>query len=190
LARANQSLDAGAFDAGNQRILLEAGQFLTTAEDVKSVVVGVHEGRPVYLRDVAQVRDEGEEPTQYVAYAAKRTGGFEPAVTLSISKRQGANAIDVADRVLAKVEAFRQRSVPSDITISVTRNYGETAREKSDELLLHMFIAIVSVSALIWLALGFRESLVVFLAIPTTLAPTLAVFYLLGYTLNRITLFA
>ncbi|MDA0203742.1 MAG: efflux RND transporter permease subunit [Acidobacteria bacterium] len=190
LARANQSLDAGAFDAGNRRILLEAGQFLTTTEDVKSVVVGVHDGRPVYLRDVAEVRDEGEEPTQHVAYASQRDGGFEPAVNLSISKRQGANAIDVADRVLEKVEAFRERSVPSDISISVTRNYGETAREKSDELLLHMFIAIVAVSALIWLTLGFRESLVVFLAIPTTLAPTLAVFYLLGYTLNRITLFA
>ena len=190
LTRANQSLDAGAFDAGNRRILLEAGQFLTTTEDVKSVVAGVHNGRPVYLGDVAQVRDEGEEPTQYVSYAAKREGGFEPAVTLSISKRQGANAIEVADRVLEKVEAFRERSIPSDISISVTRNYGETAREKSDELLLHMFIAIVSVSVLIWLALGFRESLVVLLAIPTTLAPTLAVFYLLGYTLNRITLFA
>ena len=190
LARANQSLDAGAFNAGNRRVLLETGQFLATSEDVKRVVVGVHDGRPVYLRDVAQVRDEGEEPTQYVAYASKSAGGFEPAVTLSISKRQGANAIDVADRVLEKVEAFRERSIPADLAISVTRNYGETAREKSDELLLHMFIAIVSVSALIWLALGFRESLVVLLAIPTTLAPTLAVFYLLGYTLNRITLFA
>jgi multidrug efflux pump subunit AcrB len=190
LARANQSLDAGAFDAGNRRVLLETGQFLATSDDVKSVVVGVHDGRPVYLRDVAQVRDEGEEPTQYVAYASKSAGGFEPAVTLSISKRQGANAIDVANRVLEKVEAFRERSIPADLAISVTRNYGETAREKSDELLLHMFIAIVSVSALIWLALGFRESLVVLLAIPTTLAPTLAVFYLLGYTLNRITLFA
>ncbi len=190
LARANQSLDAGAFDTGNRRVLLETGEFLTTTEDVKSVVVGVHDGRPVYLRDVADVLDEGEEPTQYVGYASKSEGGFEPAVTLSISKRQGANAIDVADRVLEKVEAFRERSVPTDISISVTRNYGETAREKSDELLLHMFIAIVSVSVLIWLALGFRESLVVFLAIPTTLAPTLAVFYLLGYTLNRITLFA
>lgn len=190
LARANRSVDAGAFDAGNRRVLLETGQFLASTEDARSVVVGVHDGRPVYLRDVAQVRDEGEEPTQYVAYASKEAGGFEPAVTLSISKRQGANAIDVANRVLEKVEAFRERSIPSDIAVSVTRNYGETAREKSDELLLHMFIAIVSVSALIWLALGFRESLVVLLAIPTTLAPTLAVFYLLGYTLNRITLFA
>jgi multidrug efflux pump subunit AcrB len=190
LARANQSLDAGAFDAGNRRVLLETGQFLATSEDVRSVVVGVHDGRAVYLRDVAQVRDEGEEPTQYVAYASRSAGSFEPAVTLSISKRQGANAIDVATRVLEKVEAFRARSVPADIEIAVTRNYGETAREKSDELLLHMFIAIVSVSALIWLALGFRESLVVLLAIPTTLAPTLAVFYVMGYTLNRITLFA
>jgi multidrug efflux pump subunit AcrB len=190
LARANQSLDAGAFDMGNRRVLIETGQFLANTDDVESVVVGVHDGRPVYVRDVAEVRDEGEEPTQYVGFASKSDGAFEAAVTLAISKRQGANAIEVAERVLAKVEGFEAQSVPAEMEISVTRNYGETAREKSDELLLHMFIAIVSVSVLIWVALGFRESLVVFLAIPTTLAPTLAVFYLLGYTLNRITLFA
>lgn len=190
LARANQSLDGGAFDTGNRRVLIETGQFLTNTADVESVVVGVYDGRPVYVRDVAEVRDEGEEPTQYVGFASKSDGEFEPAVTLAISKRQGANAIEVAERVLAKVEGFEAQSVPAEMEISVTRNYGETAREKSNELLVHMFSAIVSVSVLIWLTLGFRESLVVFLAIPTTLAPTLAVFYAMGYTLNRITLFA
>ena len=187
---ANRRLSAGGFDSANRRFLVETGSFLETQRDVESVVVGASSGRPIYLRDVASLSDHGEEPDNYVRFASKSTPGFEPAVTLAVSKRKGANAIDVADRVLAKVDAMRALDVPADVEIAVTRNYGETAKEKSDELLFHMFIAIVSVSVLIWFILGFRESLVVFLAIPTTLAPTLAVFYLMGFTLNRITLFA
>ncbi|MCB9383724.1 MAG: efflux RND transporter permease subunit [Bryobacterales bacterium] len=190
LQGANQRLPAGGFDSANKRFLVETGELLRTQRDVESVVVGVNGGRPIYLRDVATVRDHGQEPDSYVRFASKASAAFEPAVTIAISKRKGANAIDVADRVLEKVEAMRAEDVPGDVDIAITRNYGETAKEKSDELLFHMFLAIVSVSILIWLVLGFRESLVVFLAIPTTLAPTLAVFYLMGYTLNRITLFA
>src|SRR5512142_1719766 len=115
---------------------------------------------------------------------------FLPAVTLSISKRKGANAVTVADNVLRRVELLKGSVIPSDVRIDVTRNYGETAAEKSNELLFHMLIAVVSVSLLIAITLGLRESLIVFLAIPVTLALTLAVFYLYGYTLNRITLFA
>ncbi|MEZ5365293.1 MAG: efflux RND transporter permease subunit [Bryobacterales bacterium] len=190
LQGANQRLPAGGFDSANKRFLVETGELLRTQRDVESVVVGVNGGRPIYLRDIATVRDHGQEPDSYVRFASKASAAFEPAVTIAISKRKGANAIDVADRVLEKVEAMRAEEVPGDVDIAITRNYGETAKEKSDELLFHMFLAIVSVSILIWLVLGFRESLVVFLAIPTTLAPTLAVFYLMGYTLNRITLFA
>jgi multidrug efflux pump subunit AcrB len=190
LQAANQRQTAGAVDAGNIRFVVETGDLLRTARDIESVVVGAHGGRPVYLRDVATLADHGEEPDDYVRFASNATAGFEPAVTIAISKRKGANAIDVAHNVLAKVDAVKAEDVPDGVEIAITRNYGETAKEKSDELLLHMFIAIVSVSVLIWLVLGFRESLVVFLAIPTTLAPTLAVFYLWGYTLNRITLFA
>jgi multidrug efflux pump subunit AcrB len=111
-------------------------------------------------------------------------------VTISVAKRKGVNAIEIADKVLEKVEHLKGNLIPSDVTLTTTRNYGETASEKSNELLLHMMIAIFSVVALIWLTLGLRESGVVAIAIPVTLALTLAVFYFYGYTLNRITLFA
>ncbi|MGD0743598.1 MAG: efflux RND transporter permease subunit [Verrucomicrobiota bacterium] len=114
----------------------------------------------------------------------------EPAVTLAIAKRPGANAISVANEVLKKIDTLKGRIIPADIQVSVTRNYGVTAEEKSNELLWHMLIAVVGVSLLILLALGWRESLIVAIAIPSTLALTLLVFYLHGFTLNRITLFA
>jgi len=185
LGLANRRLAAGSFSGSNREYLLEAGSFLTSSEDARRVVVGVANNRPVFLGDVARVEDGGEEPTQYVRF----TNG-EPAVTLAVSKRQGTNAIDVAARVLARVEAARPNLIPGDVHLTVTRNYGETAAEKSNELLFHMAIAVVSVSVLIWITLGFRESLIVFTAIPVTLALTLATFYLYGFTLNRITLFA
>jgi multidrug efflux pump subunit AcrB len=188
LAGTNRRLESGKFSAGNREFLLETGEFLRTADDVRSVVVTVTNGRPVYVRDIAEVADGGSEPTDYVEFAAG--GRYSPAVTLAISKRKSTNAIDVADRVLARVEALRGTVMPSDVRMSVTRNYGETAAEKSNELLLHMFLAVISVSVLIWITLGLRESLIVFIAIPVTLALTLTVFYLYGYTLNRITLFA
>ena len=114
----------------------------------------------------------------------------EPAVTISVSKRKGINAIRIADLVIDKVNELKGSIIPGDVQVAVTRNYGETASEKSNELLLHMMIAILSVSVLILLVLGLRESGIVAIAIPVTLALTLAVFYLYGYTLNRITLFA
>jgi multidrug efflux pump subunit AcrB len=115
---------------------------------------------------------------------------FQPAVTLAISKRKGTNAIAIAESVLHRVEALKGRVIPGDVRMSITRHYGETAAEKSNELLFHMAIAVISVSILIGITLGLRESLIVFTAIPVTLALTLTVFYLYGYTLNRITLFA
>ncbi|HEX9192094.1 MAG TPA: efflux RND transporter permease subunit, partial [Candidatus Deferrimicrobiaceae bacterium] len=149
----------------------------------------------VFLRDVARIVDGPEEPADYVLHAdGPAAGGMgqsaSPAVTLSVAKRKGTNAISVADRVLAKVEGLRGTLLPADVRLTVTRNYGETAADKSNELLLHMLIAVVSVSVLIWFTLGFRESGIVATAIPVTLALTLAVFYLTGYTLNRVTLFA
>ena len=188
LAGSNRRLESGKYSNGNREFLLETGEFLRTASDVGDVVVAVANGRPVFVRDVAEIADGGGEPSEYVEYAAH--GHYSPAVTLAISKRKSTNAIDVADRVLSRVEALRGTVIPSDVQMHVTRNYGETAEEKSNELLLHMLIAVVSVSVLIWITLGFRESLIVFIAIPVTLALTLTVFYLYGYTLNRITLFA
>ena len=189
LQQSNRQTRAGAITSGNRTVLIESGGFLTSAAETGQVVVGVYEGRPVYLRDVAEIVDGPEEPKAYV-YQAVRGQGIEPAVTLSVAKQPGANAVDVVHAVMRKVDEVRGKMLPSDVEITVTRDYGETASEKSNELLFHMAIAVVSVSLLVMFVLGWRESLVVAIAIPTTLALTLLVFYLYGYTLNRITLFA
>jgi multidrug efflux pump subunit AcrB len=203
VSAANQESDAGDYPSPEGRIPVHVTGFLKTAADVENIVVGVHNGKPVYLRDVATVSDGPADPDQYVFFgmgpAASEKGlrpedaapnGVHPAVTLTIAKRKGANAISVAHKILKRVEDARGSVIPRDIRMTVTRHYGETAKEKSDELLLHMLIAIVSVTILIWFTLGHRESGVVAFAIPVTLALTLTVFYLYGYTLNRITLFA
>jgi len=202
LRAANQESSIGSFPSPDGEVLIHTGGFLSDPDDVGRVVVGIHGGHPVYLRDVARIVDGPEEPDQYVFFgagpAASEKGivedsshrGVYPAVTLTMAKQKGANAITVAEKVLRRLEESRGRIIPENIHVTVTRHYGETAKEKSDELLLHMFIAVFSVTILIWIALGRRESGVVALAIPVTLALTLAVFYLYGYTLNRITLFA
>lgn len=204
IQQANRQSTAGGMLSNNEEIMIETGGFLETAQDVANVVVGVAGGRPVYLRDVAEILDGAARPSDYVFFtagagAALHSSGAgappqapvnEPAATLTVAKRPGANAITVAHDVLERVESLRGSVIPSDVTVSITRHYGETASEKSNELLFHMAIAIVSVSLLIWFVLGWRESVIVAIAIPTTLALTLLVFYLYGYTLNRITLFA
>ena len=193
--QSNTEVRAGSFSSGNQEYLVETTGFFEDAEEVGDLIVGVFNSRPVYLRDIATIEDGPEEATNYVLFGKGSASGAAgpsllPAVTLSIAKRKGTNAIDVADAVLARAQRERGRAVPAEVDVAVTRNYGETAAEKSNELLLHMAIAIFSVSALIWIALGRREAGVIALAIPVTLALTLAVFYLYGYTLNRVTLFA
>jgi multidrug efflux pump subunit AcrB len=202
LLAANSEVEAGSYPSPAGQVRVHAGSFLETAADVEQVVVGVHQGRPVFLRDVAAVLDGPEEPAQYVFLAlgpaaseAERLKGggrqgVSPAVTLTVAKRKGTNAVDVAARVLARVEGLRGAVIPANVHLTITRHYGETAKEKSDELLLHMLIAVLSVTILIGFTLGWRESGIVALAIPVTLALTLTVFYLYGYTLNRITLFA
>lgn len=194
LQQGNRQYRSGGLTTNNQEVIIETGAFLTSAEDVGNVVVGVFGGRPVYLREVAEIVDGAEEPSNYTFYghgaARSSAPDEEPSVTLSIAKRPGANAISVAHDVLRKVETLKGTVIPSDVQMSITRHYGETAAEKSNELLLHMGIAVIGVSILIWLTLGWRESAIVAIAIPATLALTLLVFYLLGFTLNRITLFA
>jgi multidrug efflux pump subunit AcrB len=224
LQQANRQFAAGGLTSDNREVMVETGAFLKDADDVGTVVVGVFGGKPVYLREVADIVDGAEEPSQYVLFGegAARSAGIlpagsggipaarrdtepggsvnpqagslryseEPAVTLSIAKRPGANAVAVARTVMKKVETLKGRIIPADVQVSVTRNYGVTAEEKSNELLWHMLIAVAGVSLLILLALGWRESLIVAIAIPSTLALTLLVFYLHGFTLNRITLFA
>jgi multidrug efflux pump subunit AcrB len=205
LEQENKQLQSGSFSLGNREFLVETGGFLHSAEEVGDVVVGVSNGRPVFLRDVARIEDGAEEPADYVLYGTgpAKNGATPttttppaanqsvmPALTISVAKRKGTNAIAIADQVIEKVKHLQGTLIPSDVNVVVTRNYGETASEKSNELLLHMMIAILSVSLLIWIVLGLREAGVVATAIPVTLALTLAVFYFYGYTLNRITLFA
>ena len=194
---ANTRGQAGSFARDNREFQVEAGLFFTHAEDLKQVVVGVHAGRPVYLRDVVEKIEDGPaEPDHYVLFAsAKGTSGQTvnpeyPAVTITLAKRKGTNASVIAENALQKIAALRGYMLPQDLNVTVTRNYGETAKDKSDELLKHLLIATLSVTLLIALALGWRESGVVLLAVPVTLALTLAIFYLFGYTLNRVTLFA
>ncbi|MGA1997004.1 MAG: efflux RND transporter permease subunit, partial [Bryobacteraceae bacterium] len=180
LGLSNRRMRSGEFASGNRQYLLETGQFLRTAEDVRNVVAGVANGKPIFVRDVAQVTDGGEEPSQYVRFSQGK--GFYPAVTIAVSKRKGTNAVTVSEDVLHRLEALRGTVIPREVEMTITRNYGDTAREKSNELLWHMLIAVVSVSVLIAITLGRRESLIVFIAIPVTLALTLTVFYLYGYT--------
>jgi multidrug efflux pump subunit AcrB len=206
LNQSNRQLMSGSFSSDNQEFLVETGRFFATAEEVGNLVVGVFGQRPVFLRDIAVIVDGPEEPNDYVFFGAgvgalRETAGTRslaketqqpvfPAVTLSIAKRKGTNAIMIADEVIRKVDLLKGRLIPGDVNVTITRNYGETANEKSNELLFHMLIAIVSVSALIGITLGLRESGIVAVAIPVTLALTLAVIYFYGYTLNRVSLFA
>ncbi len=191
---ANRQQIIGAVTTDDRDVVVETGAFFTSADDVASLVVGVHEGHPVHLRDVARVEDGAEEPTQYVLFgtgaAVSRLATEEPAVTLSVAKRPGSNAITVARAVLAQVARLEGTAIPGDVSVSITRHYGASAAEKSNELLLHMAIAVVGVSLLVLFMLGWRESIVVAIAIPSTLSLMLLLFHLLGYTLNRVTLFA
>jgi multidrug efflux pump subunit AcrB len=208
LQASNSRTEAGSFASGNQEIRVDAGKFLSSAEDLGKIVVGVHSGFPVYLRDVAQIEDGPTEPDNYVLFgngagarttkqessigseASRNSGAEFPAVTITVAKRKATNATIVAGEVLKRIQEMRKNSLPPDLNISITRNYGETAKDKSDELLKHLLLATFSVTLLVALALGWRESGVVLLAIPVTLALTLFIFYFYGYTLNRVTLFA
>jgi len=191
IQQANREARAGTLTQNGREILIETGGFLKSADDVADIVIGAQNQRPVYLRDVADIRDGiGDRSTFVLHTDVANHGTPEEAVTLTVAKRPGTNAVVVADHVLERLELIKTQIIPSDVVLTVTRHYGDTAKEKADELLFHMGIAVFSVSLLILLALGWRESLVVAVAIPSTLALTLLVFYLHGFTLNRITLFA
>jgi multidrug efflux pump subunit AcrB len=189
LRGASARIQAGEFSSANSTVRVSAGAPVATAADVGSIVITVRNGVPIAVRDVATISDAPGEATQYVSHAERGTES-EPAVTISVAKRKGSNATDVTKAVLARVETARGRTLPGNITVAVTRDYGETAGEKARELMLHLLIATLSVTALIWVFLGWREALVVLVAVPVTLALTLFAYYALGYSLNRITLFA
>ncbi|BDG10342.1 efflux RND transporter permease subunit [Anaeromyxobacter paludicola] len=190
LEGASAQLPAGALVDGGRRTEVEARGFVLTASQLRRVVVAVRGGRPLYLEDVARVADGPEPEPAVVLYGEKGSAGFEQAVSITLAKRKGANATALAERVQRKLESLRGRLVPESVKVTVTRNYGETAGEKSNELIEHLLIATFSVIALIALAMGWRAGLVVAVAVPVTLALTLLLTYLFGYTLNRVTLFA
>ncbi|MCZ8295951.1 MAG: efflux RND transporter permease subunit [Flavobacterium sp.] len=193
----NGSSQSGAVVHGDQEYLVTTGQFLQTAEDIEDLVVGVHQNMPVYLKQVATVEDGPSTPRSYVSFGygkanekVKANPSDYTAVTLSVAKVKGADAMKISEKIIAKVDALKKTIIPNDVHVEVTRNYGETASHKVGELLMHLGIAIIAVTVLVMLAMGWRGGLVVFLSVPLTFALTLFSYYLLGYTLNRITLFA
>jgi multidrug efflux pump subunit AcrB len=190
LQGAQAQLPAGALVDGGKRVELEAQGFARSAAELRRVVVTVRDGRPLYVEDVARVTDGPEPEPAVILTADKARPGFEQAATVVVAKRPGTNATELAERVLAKVEALRGRLIPAAVETTVTRNYGESAGDKSNELIEHLLIATLSVIGLILVFMGWRSALVVAVAVPVTLALTLVLTYLNGYTLNRVTLFA
>ncbi|HEV2275212.1 MAG TPA: efflux RND transporter permease subunit [Acidobacteriaceae bacterium] len=182
------------FAAGSGSQALQAGSYLGSVGDVGNVVVSAQDGRPVFLRDVASVSEGPSEPEDYVLYSPGKSVQNPPqelpAVTITVAKRSGTNATVIAEKIQKRLVEMRGTLIPPNLHVEITRNYGQTANEKSNELLEHLFIATLSVTLLIALTLGWRESGVVLVAIPVTLALTLTLFFLYGYTINRITLFA
>ena len=193
----NGSSQSGSFSSNDQEFLLTTGQFLASQEDVENLVVGTSQNMPVYLKQIAKVEDGAASPSNYVSFGyanntekAKKFKDEYPASTISISKVKGADAMKISEQILEKVEQLKKTIIPSDVHVEVTRNYGETASHKVSELLMHLGVAILAVTVLVMLAMGWRGGLVVFFSVPLTFALTLFSYYMLGYTLNRITLFA
>ncbi|WP_445457289.1 efflux RND transporter permease subunit [Flavobacterium sp. HNIBRBA15423] len=193
----NGSAQSGSFVQNDTEYLVTTGKFLTSSEDVENLVIGINQNRPVYLKQVANIQDGPQTPKNYVSFgygkANEKFSNYKseyPAVTISVAKVKGADAMQIADKILTKVESLKKNLIPTDVHLEVSRNYGETASHKVGELLMHLGIAILAVTILVMLAMGWRGGLVVFFSVPLTFALTLFSYYLLGYTLNRITLFA
>jgi len=196
LKAANVSDDRGALVANDREVPVRAGRFLSRPEEVAQLVVGMHEDRPVFLADVAEVRLGPDQPEQLAwhvpgpASGDAEAGAMFPAVTLAIGKKPGTNAVDIAEEVLARFDQLRGILIPDDIEISITRNYGVTADDKARTLIKKLVFATVSVVLLVLIALGWREALIVGLAVIITLAITLFASWAWGFTLNRVSLFA
>ncbi|MDZ4391343.1 efflux RND transporter permease subunit [Cypionkella sp.] len=193
VAQANRSLNTGKLRDKGEQIDLVAGHTITTPAAVAHLLLTTRDGRPVYVADVADVvyvPDTGEHIVANVTRAADGSLDRSPAVTLAIAKRAGANAVVVAEDVLTRVEALEGKLLPNSVTLTATRDYGETANEKANELLFHLGLATVSIILLVWLAIGWREAVVVAIVIPVTILLTLFAAWIMGYTLNRVSLFA
>ena len=192
LQSANQGLPVGDLLSGDRVVSLEAGPYLKDARDVADLVVQVRDGRVVLLKDVAEVSEGPLPPQRYVWHgnSDSQGGGEYPAVTLSITKKTGENAIDVANAVMARVDQLKGTVIPDDVEVVTTRNYGETANDKAKKLIQKLLFATASVVALVFIALGRREAAIVGSAVILTLTVTLFASWAWGFTLNRVSLFA
>jgi multidrug efflux pump subunit AcrB len=205
LKAANVNLRAGTMTRLNSEILVDAGPFISSVEEVKDLVVGVDDGKPVYIRDIAEVQDGPEEADTYTHLVFGPGASHDPdtrdmkaavpgsrynQVTIAVAKRKGTNAVQVSEGLIARIEELQKSVIPSNVNVLITRNYGRTADEKVSELVKHLGIAVISIIALLTFVLGWREAMIVALAVPMTLAVTLLANLLVGYTINRVTLFA
>ncbi|MFN6952671.1 MAG: efflux RND transporter permease subunit, partial [Albidovulum sp.] len=193
VAGANTAFPTGMVRDAGEQVMLIAGETLRSPEEIANLLLTTRDGRPVYVRDVADVSfaDDGEE--MLVATVTKAADGAlrrVPAVTLAVAKRAGANAVTVAEEILHRVHMLEGRLIPGDVAVEITRDYGESANEKANELLYHLALATVSIIALVWVAIGRREAFVVAIVIPVTILLTLFASNVMGYTLNRVSLFA
>jgi len=190
---ANTAFKAGLIRDNGLQIEAVAGRTLQTVPQIGDLLITTRDNRPVYLRDVAKVKLVGEpNETRVARFVKDGQGGLQgaPAVSVAIAKRAGANAVVIADRIIHQLESLKGAVVPADVNVEVSRNYGETANEKANELLFHLGLATVSIVALVAFAIGWREGLVVAIVIPTTILLTLFAARIMGYTLNRVSLFA
>ena len=191
----NTSLPSGFITKNDYRYKIRTGKLFKSVKDVENTVIGVYNGKPIFLKDVAKIFEGEGEPTNYVRFGYGAASGADlnkryNAVTIAIAKKAGSNAVVVADSILEKLNLLRGEIIPDDIDVKITRNYGETATEKANELIEHLLIATFSIVLLIAVSLGWRESLIVAITIPVTLAIALFLSEMYGYSLNRVTLFA
>ncbi len=194
LTAGNAAVDAGSIVRDNQAIQVQAGTFFSTPEEIADLVVGMNAGAPVFLRDVAQVSLEPDQPAQLVRFAAggdtPGAGVRHPAVTLAVAKKPGENAVDVSAAVIRRFEQLRGQMIPDGVQSAVTRDYGQTASDKAQTLIKKLVFATAAVVVLVWLALGWREAFIVGAAVVVTLTVTLFASWAWGFTLNRVSLFA
>jgi multidrug efflux pump subunit AcrB len=190
---ANQAFQAGMVRDRGRQVGIVAGQTLHSLSEIGNLLLTTRDGRPVYVRDVADLLLESAPREANVAHYDRDASGDlarRPAVSLAVAKRAGANAVVIAEEILEAVERARHEIVPDDVEVHVTRDYGETANEKANELLFHLALATISIVILVWFAIGWREAIVVAIVIPITILLTLLASLLMGYTLNRVSLFA
>ena len=189
---ANRAFPAGQLRDDGDQIELMAGETLFAPAEIGNLLITTRDGRPVYVRDVASIELTPDSSEHIVSTIRREDGAVVrvPAVTIALAKRAGSNAVSVADNVLERVVALEGRLIPDSMSVEITRDYGETANEKANELLYHLGLATVSIIALVWIAIGWREALVVAVVIPVTILLTLFASRVMGYTLNRVSLFA